>query len=112
MISWSIFFFLRRQIIAENSSSEGVNLRGEREGNAPHRNTFVRNIIENNGTDGGGYGFSINSPAKDLVLKENIFKNSSKTQKAAVYVYEAGLKPLLENNLFDKHELGELVFDN
>ena len=95
-----------------NNNSDGVNLRSERESNAPHRNTFTRNIIENNGTDGGGFGFSINSPAKDLVLKENVFKNSSKTQKAAVYVYESGLKPKLENNRFEAHELGELVFEN
>ncbi len=97
--------------IFENKS-DGVNLRGEREANAPHRNTFTRNIIENNGTDGGGYGFSINSPAKELKLIENSFRNSMNTQKAAIYVYEAGLKPELHNNQFDKHELGELLFEN
>ena len=91
--------------------SDGVNLRGEREANAPHRNTFIHNTIENNGTDGGGYGFSINSPAIDLKLIENKFNNSMKTQKAAIYVYEAGLEPQLENNQFDAHELGALVFE-
>ena len=91
--------------------SDGVNLRGEREANAPHRNSFIRNIIENNGTDGGGYGFSINAQAKELKLIENSFLNSMKTQKAAIYVHEAGLKPELENNRFDEHELGELVFE-
>lgn len=96
--------------IFENNS-DGVNLRGEREANAPHRNTFTRNIIENNGTDGGGYGFSINSPAKDLKLIENSFKNSMNTQKAAIYVYETGLKPELINNQYDNHELGELLFE-
>ncbi|MCK4751516.1 MAG: right-handed parallel beta-helix repeat-containing protein [Bacteroidales bacterium] len=92
-----------------SNASDGVNLRGERETNAPHRNTFVNNTIENNGTSGGGYGFSINSPARDLLLKENRFLNSSGTQEAAIYVYKAGLEPKLENNQFDKHELGELV---
>jgi len=94
-----------------NNKSDGVNLRGERESNAPHRNTFIRNIIENNGTDGGGYGFSVNSPAKDLVLEENIFKNSLKTQKAAVYIFKEGSKPKMINNQFDRHELGELVLE-
>lgn len=94
-----------------SNASDGINLRGERESNAPHRNTFVNNIIENNGTQGGGYGFSINSPAKDLLLKENHFLNSSGSQKVAIYVYEAGLEPRLENNQFDKHELGNLVFE-
>jgi len=96
--------------IFENKS-DGVHLRGEREANAPHRNTFLRNTIENNGTDGGGFGFSINSPAKDLKLTENIFLNSMKSQKAAIYVQEAGLEPLLDNNQFDQHELGELVME-
>jgi hypothetical protein len=94
-----------------SNGSDGVNLRGERESNAPHRNTFVDNVIENNGTDGGGYGFSINSPANELVLRGNTFKNSENTQKAAVFVYEAGLKPVMEDNQFDEHELGELVFE-
>lgn len=96
--------------IYENKS-DGVNLRGERESNAPHRNTFTRNTIENNGTEGGGYGFSINSPAKDLTLSENIFKNSLKTQKAAIYVQKAGLEPTLINNQFDTHELGEVLYE-
>lgn len=90
-----------------NNKSDGINLRGERESNAPHRNTFVNNIIENN----VGFGFSVNSPAKDLVLKENEFKNSAKSQKAAIYIYTGGSTPKLENNRFDKHELGEMVFE-
>lgn len=94
-----------------NNAGDGVNLRGEREKNAPHRNTFLRNTIENNGTESGGYGFSINSPARDLLLKENRFLNTSGSQKAAIYVYEAGLEPKLDNNQFDKHKLGTLVFE-
>lgn len=90
-----------------NNKSDGINLRGERESNAPHRNIFVKNVIENN----VGFGFSVNSPAQDLVLKENEFKNPAKTQKAAIYIYNGGSTPKLENNRFDKHELGELVFE-
>jgi hypothetical protein len=94
-----------------NNGGDGVHLREESESNAPHRNTFIGNVIENNGTAGGGFGFSVNSPAADLVLKENVFRNSLKTQKAAIYIYKAGLKPILENNLFDDHESGEVVFE-
>jgi hypothetical protein len=93
------------------NASDGVNLRGERESNAPHRNTFVQNTIENNGTREGGYGFSINSPAKDLLLKENRFLNSSGTQKAAIYVYSSGLVPTMEDNQFDSHAMGNLVME-
>jgi len=89
------------------NKSDGVNLRGETEPNAPHRNTFVGNIIENN----IGYGFSVNSKANNLLLKENVFKNSANTQKAAIYIYESGSTPKLENNKFEKHELGEMVFE-
>lgn len=90
-----------------SNGSDGINLRGEREANAPHRNTFEENIIENN----KGFGFSVNSPARDLMLKNNQFKNSAKTQKAAIYIFKDGSKPQLENNHFDKHELGEVVFE-
>ena len=90
--------------IFENEN-DGINLRGEREGNAPHRNTFVNNTIENN----RGYGFSINSPAKQLVLKNNSFKNSAKTQKAAIYIYRNGSTPEMQNNTFEMHELGEII---
>jgi len=94
-----------------NNQSDGINLRGEREANAPHNNSFIENTIENNGTNDGGYGFSVNSPAKNLVLKNNTFGNSEKTQKAAIYIYKNGLDPQLENNQFDKHEQGELVVE-
>ena len=92
-----------------SNQSDGIHLRGERESNAPHRNTFEKNIIENNGVDGGGYGFSVNSPAKDLLLKENIFKNSSGTQKAAIFIHKGGSTPELQDNRFDAHEKGEMV---
>jgi len=95
--------------IFENES-DGVHLRGERESNAPHRNTFVKNIIENNGTKNGGYGFSINSPARDLVLKENIFRSTgNKTQKAAIYIQSNGLPPELINNQMEGHPEGDVV---
>jgi hypothetical protein len=94
-----------------NNGSDGVNLRRETESNAPHRNTFEGNIIENNGTQGSGYGLSINSPARDLLLRDNIFRSSGKTQKAAVYIYSNGLAPKLENNKMNGHPLGEVVYE-
>jgi len=93
------------------NGSDGIHLRGERESNAPHRNTFDGNIIENNGTDGGGYGFSVNSPANDLMLKNNKFGNSGKTQKAAIYIYRGGSTPELIDNTFDEHPKGEMVIE-
>lgn len=93
-----------------SNESDGIHLRGERAENAPHRNTFLKNVIENNGTNGGGYGFSINSPAQDLLLKENIFRSTEQhTQKAAIYIQANGLEPTLENNQMSGHSLGEVV---
>jgi len=98
--------------IYENAS-DGVHLRHERESNAPHRNTFYRNIIENNGTEGGGYGISINSNAQDLVLRENTIRDTGTgIQKAAVYVYENGAEPQMDGNEISGHALSdEILFD-
>ncbi len=93
-----------------DNGDDGVHLRGERESNAPHRNTFVKNVIENNGTKNGGYGFSINSRARDLVLKENVFRSTGqKTQKAAVNIQTNGLEPELINNQMEGHPEGEVI---
>ncbi len=95
-----------------NNGKDGIHLRGEREANAPHRNIFIRNTIENNGTNGGGYGFSINSPAQDLVLKDNIFRNTEQhSQKAAIFIQANGLEPKMENNHMTGHSLGDVVFE-
>jgi hypothetical protein len=97
--------------IFENGS-DGVHFRIEREPNAPHRNTFLNNTIENNGTINGGYGISINSPVSDLILKENIFRSTGKkTQKAAIYIQSNGLPPELILNQIGAHPDGEVVYE-
>jgi len=40
---------------------DGVNFREENSRNSPHRNTFIDNVIENNGQSGEGYGFAVHS---------------------------------------------------
>jgi hypothetical protein len=100
--------------LIKDNGSDGVHFRGERESNAPHRSTFRNNIIENNGrtVDGGGYGFSINSPARDVVLIENVIRDTgSGSQKAAVYIYKSGLPVNLENNEITGHENGDVQFE-
>ncbi|HLF34313.1 MAG TPA: right-handed parallel beta-helix repeat-containing protein, partial [Cyclobacteriaceae bacterium] len=86
-----------------SNAADGVNLRGEREDNAPHRNTFRNNIIENNGTGQTGYGFSVNSIAKDLVLIDNIIRNN---KKGALFIYSNGTAPAkMENNQISGHKI-------
>lgn len=95
-----------------DNGSDGINLRGEREANAPHRNTFVNNIIENNGTKNGGYGISINSPAHDVLLKNNIIRDTGNgTQKAGIYIYKNGTKPQMENNKISSPANQDIVLE-
>lgn len=96
--------------IYENGKA-GVDFRSEREVNAPHRNLFQNNTVENNGTDGGGYGFLINSPVRELVLEGNIIRDTgSGAQKAAVYIFRHDLTVSMEDNIISGHNDGEVVF--
>lgn len=97
--------------IFENGK-DGVHFRGERESNAPHRNVFRENTIENNGTVSGGYGISFNSPARDVLLENNIIRDTSKGhQQAGVYIYKNGLPVRLKNNKMSGHKLGNEIFE-
>ncbi len=91
---------------------DGITLRGEKESNAPHGTIIRDNIIENNGIADKAYGISINSPARNVVVEGNIFRNSSPSQQtAAVYVTENGVKPELKGNDITELEEGELIVE-
>ena len=93
-----------------NNVKHGVHFREERDSNAPHGNTFMHNIIRDNGTKEGGYGFYFDSPAKDIILEENTITNSSKgKQKAAIFISANALPVILRNNNCNGHEDGDLV---
>ncbi len=82
------------------NGDDGVHFRGETAANAPHRNTFINNIVENN----NGYGFSFNSPAEDVVLVENIIRDTKDgVQKAAVKIMQNGLPVKMINNTIAGH---------
>jgi hypothetical protein len=95
--------------IYENAS-DGVNLRRERASNAPHQSVFHNNLVENNGTAKGGYGFSFRSPAKDVVLENNTIRDTGGgTQKTGVYIYETALPITLRNNTMSGHTEGDVI---
>lgn len=95
--------------IFENGS-DGVNLRQENDRNSPHRNTFTNNLIENNGQNGEGYGFAVYSEPQDLVLKNNIIRDTGKgTQKAAVFLLEKVPEVRMEGNKISGHPDGKVV---
>lgn len=90
----------------------GVYLRDEDQKNSPHRNTFTNNIIENNGTLKGGYGFSINGNASDLVIENNIIRDNKKgDQKAAILVSRNAPSFKESNNTMSGHKLGNIVHE-
>lgn len=94
------------------NGKDGVNFRGERAANAPHNNIFINNIVENNGVKNGGYGFSFNSPARGVILENNIIRDTGNgTQKAAVFIYKNGLPVKMINNKMSGHSLGNVVFE-
>lgn len=97
-------------IISDNAE-DGVFFRYETSANAPHRNVFKNNIIENNGwKDGKGYGFTFNSPADDVVLENNRIGNTKGNfQKAAVYYTKNGVPVRLINNQLNNLPEGEMV---
>jgi len=97
--------------IFENGS-DGINLRRERPANAPHRNLFNKNLIENNGTREGGYGFAVYSQADEVVLRGNTFRNTGAgNQTAAVFISREGTPVELQDNVFEGHSSGPVILE-
>jgi hypothetical protein len=95
--------------IYENGS-DGINLRGELAENAPHRNTFRNNLIENNGIKEKGYGIAINCKAKGVVLEDNIIRNTGAGKQVAALLLTANSLPVeMKNNKISGHTGGEVV---
>ncbi len=100
--------FEKNQISANGNA--GVHFRPEIRANAPHRNLFRNNVVENNGGKKGGYGFLINSPAEEVVLEGNTIRNTADhVQKAAVFIGKNGHPVTLKDNLVSGHPEGETV---
>lgn len=97
--------------ISENAE-DGVLFRNENKSNAPHRNIFRNNIIENNGSKNGGYAFTIDSPAENVLLEGNTIRNSKgNSQKAAVHYTRNSIPVKLINNKLNNLPNGETVSD-
>lgn len=95
--------------IYENGG-DGVYFRNEDSKNSPHRNSFINNIVENNGTLTGGYGFNFNGKAEDILLENNIIRdNKNGSQKAAVFINRNTPPPELKNNEMSGHKLGNII---
>jgi hypothetical protein len=95
--------------IFENDG-DGVSFRNEDPKNSPHRNSFINNIVENNGTAKGGYGFFFNGNSQDVSLEDNIIRdNKNGTQKAAIFITKGTPPPKEINNKMSGHKQGNIV---
>ena len=95
--------------IYENGS-DGVYFRNEDQKNSPHRNSFINNVVENNGTRNGGYGFNFNGNSTDVLIDDNIIRdNKNGTQKAAIFISKNSPSPREINNKMSGHKLGNIV---
>ena len=95
--------------IFENGS-DGIQLRGELAQNAPHRNIFKNNLIENNGTKEKGYGISVNCKAEGVILEENIIRNTGAGNQAGAVLLTVNSLPVeMKNNKISGHKEGEVI---
>jgi len=95
--------------IYENGG-DGVYFRNEDAKNSPHRNSFINNVVENNGVSKGGYGFNFNGNAEDILLENNIIRdNKNGTQKAAIFINKNFPPPIERNNIMSGHKLGDII---
>lgn len=91
---------------------DGVVFRDEDSKNSPHRNSFINNTVENNGAINGGYGFYISGNATDLLLKDNIIRDTKNgMQKAAVYISKNAPPIKMENNIMSGHSMGNVLYE-
>lgn len=71
----------------------------------------INNVVKNNGGKNGGYGFSFNGKAMDVLLDDNIIRdNKNGTQKAAIYISKNS-PPQGINNKMSGHKLGNIVYE-
>jgi parallel beta-helix repeat protein len=93
--------------IYENAQ-DGIYIREEDKKNSPHRNTFINNIVENN----GGYGFYISGKPSNMLIKENTIRSTIKgKQKAAIFIAKNALPVQEEGNKMSGHENGNIIYE-
>lgn len=88
----------------------GIYFRNETESNSGHRNTFVNNIIENNGITQESSGFYIDGETHDINITNNIIRSSGKgNQSVAVFIGKKSSKIVTaDNKIFGSKEY---IFD-
>jgi parallel beta-helix repeat protein len=95
--------------IYENGE-HGVYFRKEIEQNGAHRNSFRDNVVENNGTKSGGYGFYVDGATADILIEHNTIRNTAGgAQKAGVFIGEQTSRVRVVENQMSGHEKSDVV---
>ena len=81
------------------NANHGVFFRNENEQNSGHRNTFLKNVIENNGTERESCGFFIGGVTHDININENIIRSTGKgNQTTAILIGKKSTNIILTDN--------------
>lgn len=82
------------------NAHQGVLFRNENEQNSGHRNTFVNNVIENNGMERESCGFYIGGETHDITIKNNTIRSTGKGQQStAICVGKKSSKINVDGNI-------------
>lgn len=101
-------FFKKNHIYLNGENGVWFSNYGEE--NNSHRNIFVKNLIEDNGTKGGGCGISINSIIHDITIKDNIIRdNGNGLQKCAILIGNRDKNIQLMHNTMNGHTKGDII---
>ena len=93
-----------------NNGRDGINFRNENSLNSPHRNTFINNLIENNGQNEQSYGIAIYGSPQQVVIKGNTIRNAgSGNQEAGVFIKKGVPSVTIEENRMSGHKNGNVV---
>ncbi len=81
------------------NGNQGILFRDENEQNSGHRNTFTKNIIENNGVIKESSGFYIGGETHDITITNNIIRSTGKgNQTTAIFVGKKSSKITATDN--------------
>lgn len=88
----------------------GIYMRDEAEQNGAHRNKFLNNVIENNGTKEGGYGVYIDGVTHDIVIKGNTIRDTGPGyQKSGIYIGQDTSNINVRENRMSGHKEGDII---
>lgn len=93
-----------------SNGHHGVFFRDETEQNSGHRNTFIKNTIENNGVTQESNGFYIGGETHDITITNNTIRSGGKgNQKTAIVVGRKSSKITAKDNMISDSK--EIVYE-